>query len=181
MYKEVIMKVIGFVTIFTLGLLLPGSANAHNTGSYGDFGMMGHHMGSHGMYGYNVMNKAGCPMVSEMGPSADYLLDYKDELDLSKTQVSKLKTMRDEYQKSAVELQAQLQSAMYKLHNLLSEDELNTVEIRTTNGEIERIENELRTKNIETYISAKLLLTRDQLDKVNDLGIFDIQQRHHIR
>jgi hypothetical protein len=176
------MKVTVITSVLIWGMVLPIAGNAHTSGTYGDFGMMGRHMGGHGMPGYNMMiNETGCPNLMRMGTSADYLLVYRDQLGLSKTQVTKLETIRNNYQNDAVALQTQHQSAMYKLHNLLSENELYSNEIRAANAEIERIESELRTKNIETYIAAKLILTRDQLDRVNDLGIFDMQHMHKLR
>ncbi len=125
-----------------------------------------------------MMNDAGCPMMMGMAMSADYLLSYKDELELSKTQVSKLRNIRDDYQNEAVSLYADLNRTMLELHNLLSEDELNIIKIRATSKKIEEIESELRTKNIETYIAAKLLLTREQLKTVKDMGIFEMRQMH---
>lgn len=168
------MKYRMLTLLIVIGLLSPHIVLAHGTSVRGGMGMMGYDMVGYDM----MMNDAGCPMMTGMAMSADYLLSYKDELELSKMQVSKLKNIRDDYQNEAVSLYADLNRTMLELHNLLGEDELNIVKIRATNKKIEEIESELRTNNIETYVSAKLLLTREQLKKVRDMGIFEMQQMH---
>lgn len=168
------MKNMVLASIIIVGFVSTNTAVAHSGSIRGGMGMMGYDM-----MGYNIMmDDAGCPMMMNMGTSTDYLLFYKDELELSKTQVSKLKKAREKYQKEAVSLYADLNLAMMELHNLLSEDELNILKIREASQKIGEIESELRTKNIETYVSAKLVLTREQLKKVRDMGIFAMQQIH---
>lgn len=63
---------------------------------------------------------------------------------------------------------------MLKLNNLLSDEECNIVQINATNKRIGEIESELRNKNIETFKSAKMMLTREQFEKVKEMGPFDM-------
>lgn len=178
------MKYIALVSMIITSFVSTNTAFAHSGSIRGGVDMIGGSMMGQGMMGYNMMgydmmmDDAGCPVMMSMGTSADYLLFYKGELELSKTQVSKFKKAREKYQKEAVSLYADLNLAMMELHNLLSEDELNLVEIRAASGKIGKIEGDLRAKNIETYISAKLVLTREQMKKVKDMGILEIQQIH---
>ncbi len=168
------MKYIALVSMIIISFVSTNTAFAHSGSIRGGMGMMGGRM-----MGYNMMmDDAGCPMMMSMGTSADYLLFYKDELELSKTQISKFKKAREKYQKKAVLLYADLNLAMMELHNLLSEDKLNLVEIRAASAKIGKIEGDLRAKNIETYVSAKLVLTREQMKKVKDMGILEMQQMH---
>lgn len=173
------MKYIALVSMIIISFISTNTAIAHSGNIRGGMGMMGGSMMGYNMMDYNMMmDDAGCPMMMSLGTSADYLLSYKDELELSKTQVSKFKKAREKYQKETVSLHADLNLAMMELHNLLSEDELNLVEIRAASGKIGKIEGDLRAKNIETYISAKLVLTREQMKKVKDMGILEMQQMH---
>ena len=126
------MKYIALVSMIIISFVSTDTAFAHSGSIRGGMGMMGYNM-----MGYNMMvDDAGYPMMMSMGTSADYLLSYKDELELSKTQVSKFKKAREKYQKETVSLYADLNLAMMELHNLLSEDELNLVEIRAASGKI---------------------------------------------
>jgi Spy/CpxP family protein refolding chaperone len=179
------MKYIVLTSVLLLGSLGLNMASAHGgsvrggLGMIGSGGMMRRSLMGYNMTGYDMMmNDAGCPMMMGMGTSTDYLLSYKDDLALSKTQVAKLKKAREKYQKEAVSLYADLNLAMMELHNLLDEDELNILGIRAASKKIGEIESELRTKNIETYVTAKLVLTRDQLKKVMDMGLFGMQHIH---
>lgn len=173
------MKYFTIAALLVFGLINPDLGYAHGARMGCGMGMMrGHGMMGHGMTGYNMIDDACCPMMMNMGTSADYLLKSKYDLDLSKTQVSKLEAIRINYQKDVVTLQADLDLAMLELHNLLNESEPNVSKIKETNANIEKIESELRAKNIEAYIATKLILTKKQLEKVQDMGIFDMNHMH---
>ncbi|UCC11781.1 MAG: hypothetical protein JSW02_10620 [candidate division WOR-3 bacterium] len=167
--KYISIAFIGLFALIAAGALLAHGGDYHHGGT----GMMGHHM-----MGYDWDDDAHHSGTMGMGISADYLLDYKNEIDLSKTQVAKLKKIRDSYEKDVVSLRANWEMVMAELHNLLSEDELNTGKIMMAKERLSEIESELHSKNIETYTSAKMLLTRDQLRMVEQMGVFDMHVTH---
>jgi Spy/CpxP family protein refolding chaperone len=173
------MKKLLFAGSFIFGSIFLSLASAHGIGSgmMHGYGIMGHPMNN-----YDYMNgDAYCPAMSNMGSTASLLLSSKDQLDLSKTQIAKLEKIQNDYQKSAVALRADLDLAMLELHDLLNEDELNIAKIKAAGANLEKIENQLRTRNIDTYIATKLILTREQLEKVNDTGLFDIYHMHGLQ
>lgn len=55
-------------------------------------GMMGYDM-----MRYEMIDDEGCPTMMNMARSLDYLLTYRDEFELPKTQVTQLKEIRDSY------------------------------------------------------------------------------------
>ena len=170
------MKCITLTATVLVGFMSVNIASAHSEGSGGGMGMMGGGMMGYDMMGYNMMmDDAGCPMMMNMAMSIDYLLAYKEDLELAKSQVASLKKMRDTHQKDAVALSADLSMKMLQMNNLISDEEINLVKMREVNSEIERIESALRNKNIEVFAKAKMQLTREQLKKARQMGIFDIQ------
>lgn len=173
------MKYITIAALLVFGLMNPNFGYAHGARMGCGMGIMqGHGMMGHGMTGHNMMDNVGCPMMMNMEITAEYLLASKDDLNLSKTQISKLETIQNNYQKDVVTLQADLNLAKLELHNILSKDEQNVMEINAATANIDKIENELRAKNIETYIAIKLILTKKQLEKMQDIEIFDLHRRN---
>ena len=169
------MKYMILVTTIIFSLAALNFTFAHDRNARGCMGMMGHGMTGHGTTGYDMMmDDAFCPMMMNMGTTTDYLLASRDDINLSKTQISKLEKIRNNYQKDAMTLQANLDLAMLELHDLLNEDELNILKIKAASANIEKIESELRTKNIEIYMTTKSILTRKQIEKVQDMEIFDM-------
>ncbi len=166
--------------VVAIALLLGAThlASGHEEQTPGSGHMMGRGMMGYDMMGYGMMGDEGCPMMMNMARSVDYLLTYRYGLELSKTQVAQLKEIRDSYQKDAVTLCSDLNMEMLKLNNLLSDEELNIVQIKATNKRIGEIESELRNKNIETFKSAKMMLTREQFKKAKEMGLFDMSEMY---
>lgn len=166
-----------YILIFSavLGaLLLVNLAFSHFNG-YSGFGPLSHR----GIAGYHMMddhwqNENSRHMLGNTG--SDLILSYTEELELSKTQVSKLMKIRDNYENRVAALEIDLNRETAVLSDLLGAKELNTTKIREVNGNISKINAKIRSLNIETFTSAKMLLTREQLVKVNALDIIDVDQ-----
>lgn len=177
------MKRLGlFALVLLLGVALASIGTSHQ-GSGGQgmpmmgSGLMGQgQMGSGMMMGSGIMGSgmmmqgnSGCPMMMGLGISADFYLSYDEEIGLSKDQVTSLKALRDSYGKQAIALNADLQKVVLELRNVLNEDDVDLSQAKTISKRIESIETDLRLKNIETFVKAKEVLTKDQLKKVRSL------------
>lgn len=172
------MKHLNIALIITLSLVTINLTLAHGDYSRGCMGMRHGSTNGHSISEHDMMTGFGCPMLMGSAMSADYWLSYKDDLNLSKTQILKLNEIQENYRSETAALREELSAAMSELHDLLSEDELNSSKIKTTHKRIEKIENELHTKNIDTYNATKLLLTKEQLERINEVGDYEIHHTH---
>jgi len=134
-----------------------------------------------GMMLYNMMlqDDSGCPMMMDLLRSVDSYLFHKEEIGLSEGQLRSLKTIRDFYQKDVITMTANLHKLMLELNNLLSEDEIDLSKAKMLNEDIESIQAEMRFKNIEAFVRAKRILTKEQVKKVRLIGKGYLEAEHH--
>lgn len=181
------MKIRWLTTLIVLlTLVISGFAFGH-MGGYGPYrgvkrtgsmGWMGGMMGpgmmmGRGMMGHGMMmqGNSGCPMMKGYLEGADFYLSYSGELRLTDSQIRSLESIRDSYEKDAIRLNADLQTAMLELDNLQYEDEIDLSKVKTVNKKIETIQTEIRFKNIESFVKAKQTLNREQLKKLDYLDL----------
>jgi Spy/CpxP family protein refolding chaperone len=115
----------------------------------------------------------GCPMMSELATSVSRILSYSDDINLSPGQVDQLKSIRDSYQQDAVKLYANLRAAMLELSNDIENEEIDMNAIRKANGEIEKNQAELRSRNIEVFLKSRAVLTNDQIQELRTRGLWN--------
>jgi Spy/CpxP family protein refolding chaperone len=120
------------------------------------------------------MGDIGCPMMSELATSVSRILSYRYDIDLTPEQVDQLKNIRDKYQKDAVQLYADLHAAMLELSNDLEEEEVDMGTIRNVNDKIEKDQAALRSRNIEVFLNARSVLTKDQINELRTRGLWNI-------
>ncbi len=172
------MKHLNIILIIILSLVTINLTLAYGGCSRGCMGMRYGSTKGHSILEHDMMTGCGCPMLMGSAMSADYWLSCKDDLNLSKTQILKLSEIQENYRSETAALREELSAAMSELHDLLNEDELNSPKIKTTHKRIKEIENELHTKNIETYNATKLLLTKEQLKRINEVEDYEIHHTH---
>ncbi|MFQ5905332.1 MAG: Spy/CpxP family protein refolding chaperone [bacterium] len=163
-----------FAVVLLLGAALASIGTSHQGSGWQGMPMMGSGMMmGRGMMGYGTMvgTNTGCPMMMGLGMSADFYLSYDEEIGLSKDQVTSLKALRDSYGKQAIALNADLQKVMLELRNILNEDNVDLSQARAINKQIERIQTDLRLKNIEAYDKARRVLMKQQLKKIRSMSM----------
>ena len=180
------MKIRWLTTLIVLlTLVISGFAFGHMGGYRAPRGMMGAGtmgwmcgmmgpgmMMGRGMMGHGMMQgNSGCPMMKGYLEGADFYLSYSGELRLTDSQIRSLESIRDSYEKDAIRLNADLQTAMLELDNLQYEDEIDLSKVKTVNKKIETIQTEIRFKNIESFVKAKRTLNKEQLKKLDYLDL----------
>jgi len=168
------MKRVGLVlAALFLALLISGFAFGHMSGynsqrGYGHMGMMGHGMmRGNGMMGYSMMNGAeDCPMLGDHMLSAEYYLQYDEELSLSKSQIRELKNIRNDVQKEFIEERAELDKLSIEFDDVINEENADLAKIKSLNKKIASLQADLRFKNIEAGIKATGVLNKEQLGKL---------------
>jgi Spy/CpxP family protein refolding chaperone len=136
-------------------------------------GMMGPGMMS-GMMGGTSMPMMGPGMMGGMMGSggwsgSDYYLTLKDTLNLSSSQISRLKEKRLAHTKLTNELQSKLRVANAEVRNLLEDEKINMKEVEKKIREIERYRGDLRLAAIKSQIEARSILTQNQREKLRNM------------
>lgn len=108
-------------------------------------------------------------MEGEHREGHEFFLGMKDELGLSDEQVTKLRALKSETEKQAIQSKADLEIVRIDLHDLLSRDK---VDVKAVDGKIEKM-GELQTKMHKAHFHAKLdaknILTAEQLKKHQEM------------
>jgi Spy/CpxP family protein refolding chaperone len=111
-----------------------------------------------------------CGMMKGMGGPGHMgcgaLIGMKDELELTEDQVEKLKTMKMERQKRAINDKAAVEILELELKELLSEE---TIDIKAVDGKIDRIASlkaKMHKDKIHTMVDSKNVLTAEQKEKL---------------
>ena len=94
------------------------------------------------------------------------IIGMKDELGLSEDQVEKLKSMKMEQQKRAINDKAAVKILELELKELLSEE---TVDIKAVDGKIDKIAQlnaKMHKDQIHTMVDSKKVLTAEQKEKL---------------
>lgn len=125
--------------------------------------------------GYGLMMEglgAHCGMMGGMPGhmGRGFLIGMKKELDLTDDQVEKLKSMRMEQEKRAINDRAAVKILELELQELLSEE---TVDIKAVDGKIDKIASlnaKMHKDRIHTMVDSKRVLTAEQRQKLEDLS-----------
>lgn len=110
----------------------------------------------------------GCDLMMHGGKHkcAGDLIGMKEELGLTDAQVKKLKSMKMNQKKKAIDDRAEIQKMELELHELMSEDE---IDIKAVNGIIDEIaaqKAKIQKNCIRGMVDAKKVLTSEQIKKL---------------
>lgn len=150
-------------------MMMGGMHGNYNTEQTGNYAMHGYGMMGAGMmnFGYGMMGTGmGCSIMGSTGV-VDYYLYNRDELNLSKKQVTTLTDIRDKYYKEILSLRTELYEKNYELGNLLYEGNVNLSKVKSLTNEIGTIESALRYNGIESFTKARNVLTEEQINKLD--------------
>ena len=159
-----------FAVVLLLGTMSVGIASSHEVYPQRGMPMMGHRMM---IRRGTMMGQAdmGCCMVMGFVGGASFYLSYSEELGLSDAQIRDLKSIRDTYEKNAVKIRADLDILTLELRHVLDKEEIDLSKVKELNRQIESIRAEMRFKNIEAFVKAKQVLTKEQRKKLGRLGM----------
>jgi Spy/CpxP family protein refolding chaperone len=151
------------------GHMMGGMHGNYNAGQTENYGMHGYGMMGTGMmnFGYGMMGTGmGCSIMGSTG-IIDYYLYNRNELNLSKKQVTTLTSIRDKYYKETLALRTELYEKNYELEKLLYEENVNLSKVKSITNEIGTIESKIRYNGIESFTKARNVLTEEQINKLS--------------
>lgn len=102
-------------------------------------------------------------------PLISFILQHREELNLSDEQVRVLETLRSEFQKEAVKKHADLEVAEMELRGLEQREPVDLEAIEAKVRQIEALQTELRLSRIRTIVKGKEVLTPEQRKKLESL------------
>ncbi len=88
--------------------------------------------------------------------------DMKAKLGLTDEQVDKIGKINNEYRKKLLKIREDLEPKRNKLHNLLTEDNINLKDVRSLLEELSKFELEIRMLRINQVLDIENILTPDQ-------------------
>jgi Spy/CpxP family protein refolding chaperone len=103
------------------------------------------------------------------GPLVSFMLDRRQELDLSAAQVQELERIRTDFQREAIKLDADQRVAEMDLSALLRADPIDLSKVESKVREIERLRADLRIGRIRAIERGKAQLTPEQRGKLQTL------------
>jgi hypothetical protein len=162
--------VVGLFALFFLGARTYYAPNGHMMmgGMHGHYNTNTGQTGNYGMHEYGMMGAGmGCSIMGSTGV-VDYYLYNRDELNLSKKQVTTLTNIRDEYYKESLTLRTELYERNFDLENILSEKDVDLSKVKSLINEIATIESKLRYNGIESFTKARNVLTEEQINKLDE-------------
>ena len=139
----------------------------HMSGGMMGGGMMGGMMGQ-GM-GPGMREGRGSRMPSHEGPLISIMLEHRQELGLSAAQGQELERIRTDFQRKAIQLDADQRVAQTDLSALLRSDSVDLDKVESKVREIERLRADLRIGRIRAIEQGKGQLTPAQRAKLQTL------------
>lgn len=139
----------------------PGHPGAMQGGTAGMMDMGGMMMGGSTMMG-------GGPTAER--PWISLALQHRDQLGLTADQVTRLESLRAEFQKEAIRRSADLQIAETELEQLLQAEPVDLTKVEATLRQLESLRADLRLSRIKTIEQGKAVLTLEQRQKLASLG-----------
>ena len=120
---------------------------------------MGSHMGMKmcGMMGEG--EKMGCC-------KREFFLCCKEKLELTDKQVKVLKSIKMDFQKNKIRMEADLQIAMLDLKALMSDEEASLKKIESNMRNVEKLKTDMKLSHLKAFKEAKELLTEEQKEKM---------------
>ncbi|MBI1734567.1 MAG: hypothetical protein HYR51_05275 [Candidatus Rokubacteria bacterium] len=131
----------------------------------GPMGMMGRSM--HGAAGGGRCAASAGEATSFERPWISFALQHATELGLAADQVKQLTALRDDFQKEAIRLTADIRSAEVDLRRLYSQRPLDLAAVEEKLRAIAGLETSLRVARLRTLDRGWALLTTDQQKKLD--------------
>lgn len=155
----------GLVPAFVLVLALSGGAQADDSSGRPQAAPQPVNDG-HGWSGQGGGHHAGMPGHHERaGRLLHHLLRHQKELGLTEEQVSKLKTLSLDFDRSRIKVRADIMVAERELRALIHDDRADMAAIEAKIKESEGLQTGLRVTAIKTRREAWSLLTPEQREK----------------
>lgn len=150
------------------GHMMGGMHHNFSAGQVENYGTYGHGMMGPGImnFGHGIMGAGtGCYMMGGIG-STDYYLYNKDVINLSKSQIETLESLREKYYEENLTLQTELNAKNFELQKILYEENINLSKVKSLTNEIGTIESKLRYNGIESFTKARNVLTEEQTNRL---------------
>ncbi len=109
---------------------------------------------------FGQLHSYGCP---------GFALKFSQQLDLTQAQIEKLQTLKLEFQKLAIQNQADRKVALLDLKQILKNTSPNFKKAQSTLNRITVLEGKLRAAFLNTIERGRQVLTPDQLQKLKSL------------
>lgn len=103
---------------------------------------------------------------------------HKDELELSREQVDKLKSIRNAFMRDTAKATVELRIAWEELLDLLKENKIDTPRAEAKIKHIATLGSELGINFVKAFAQQKEILTKDQLEKAKELRKKLYKERH---
>ncbi len=107
---------------------------------------------------------------SHEGPLITIMLEHKQELGLTLDQERKLRDLRTEFAKESERRSADIRVAEIELDSLLEQDRWDLAKIEPKVKQITTLQGDLRLARIKTLGAGLEVLTREQLEKLKQIG-----------
>lgn len=104
------------------------------------------------------------------GPLISLMLDMKDQLGLSLQQVQTLRDLRADFEKEAIQREAEIRVAEVELREILVHERVDLGRAETLVRKIAGLRAELRLARLRTLEKGKAILTPEQLAKFREEG-----------
>ena len=89
-----------------------------------------------------------------------------ESLNLSKEQITEFRKINLSYQKEQLELKNEIQLKQLEIKELLLDEELDLIKIRSEFQKIADLETEMKMSSLKGYLTAKEILTPEQQEKL---------------
>jgi len=96
----------------------------------------------------------------------EFFLCCKKELELTDKQVRALKSIKMDFKKNKIKMEADLQIAHLELKSLMDEDEASLKEIEAELRTVEKLKTNMKLSHLKAFRKAKELLTPEQKEKM---------------
>jgi hypothetical protein len=102
-------------------------------------------------------------------PLISFMLRNRQELQLTPAQVAEMERLRNEFEREAIRLEADLQIAEMELAELLRKDPVDLTQVEAKVRESERLRAQLRVARIRVIERGKAQLDADQKNRLQEL------------
>ncbi len=133
-------------------------------------GMKGHGM-MQGQQGHQMMGMSD-PVIQSLHAAgySGFLLKSADQLELTEKQVNDLKSLKADFQKFAVQKNADIKVAKIELNELIDAANPDFGKIKSKISQLGSLNQDLRFQFLTTVQNSRKLLTADQLKKLPELA-----------
>jgi Spy/CpxP family protein refolding chaperone len=128
-------------------------------------------MAEHGSRGRDMVKHArfGIYMAERNLFSGSMLLKFKDEIQLTAEQVSKIEKMTDLFQEAAIRKHADIKVKGLKLRSYLKDEQVDRKKMGNMIREIAKMRTDMQVDHMNYLLDLKELLTPEQIAKIESL------------